>query len=77
MNKGFSDSFVEMKRHGGVTVEQVLRPIYQERASFPETLGVILVEKRGSGNGYIRFNPPYYYRRRRDPYLYEALYGRK
>lgn len=28
-------------------MEQVLRPIYQERASFPETLGVILVEKRG------------------------------
>ena len=27
-------------------MEQVLRPIYQERASSPETLGVILVEKR-------------------------------
>ncbi|CAM3214527.1 nucleotidyltransferase-like protein [Filibacter tadaridae] len=27
-------------------MEQVLRPIYQERASFPDTLGVILVEKR-------------------------------
>ena len=31
-------------------MEQVLRPIYQERASFPETLGVILVEKRGKGD---------------------------
>ncbi|MFJ7936644.1 nucleotidyltransferase-like protein [Sporosarcina sp. NPDC096371] len=31
-------------------MEQVLRPIYQERASFPETLGVILVEKRGEGD---------------------------
>ena len=32
------------------TVEQVLRPIYQERASSPETLGVILVEKREKGD---------------------------
>lgn len=31
-------------------MEQVLRPIYQERASFPETLGVIIVEKRGKGD---------------------------
>lgn len=31
-------------------MEQVLRPIYQERASFQETLGVILVEKRGKGD---------------------------
>ncbi|MFD1927855.1 nucleotidyltransferase-like protein [Sporosarcina siberiensis] len=31
-------------------MEQVLRPIYQERASFPETLGVILVEKRVKGD---------------------------
>jgi hypothetical protein len=27
-------------------VEQILRPIYQERASHPNTLGVILIEKR-------------------------------
>ncbi|KXH78844.1 nucleotidyltransferase-like protein [Sporosarcina sp. HYO08] len=31
-------------------MEQVLRPIYQERASSPETLGVILVEKRRKGD---------------------------
>lgn len=31
-------------------MEQVLRPIYQERASSPETLGVILVEKREKGD---------------------------
>lgn len=31
-------------------MEQVLRPIYQERASSPETLGVILVEKRSAGD---------------------------
>jgi hypothetical protein len=31
-------------------VEQVLRSIYQERASDPETLGVILVEKRREGD---------------------------
>ena len=31
-------------------MEQVLRSIYQERASYPETLGVILVEKRGKGD---------------------------
>lgn len=31
-------------------MEQQLRPIYQERASFPETLGVIIVEKRGKGD---------------------------
>jgi hypothetical protein len=38
------------KCQGGVTVEQVLRPIYQERASHPDTLGVILVEKRVKGD---------------------------
>ena len=31
-------------------MEQVLRSIYQERASDPETLGVILVEKRNDGD---------------------------
>lgn len=31
-------------------MEQVLRPIYQERASSPETLGVILVKKRRKGD---------------------------
>ncbi|MFD1204428.1 MULTISPECIES: nucleotidyltransferase-like protein [Sporosarcina] len=31
-------------------MEQILRPIYQERASSPETLGVILVEKRDDGD---------------------------
>ncbi|MCZ2260260.1 nucleotidyltransferase-like protein [Sporosarcina sp. G11-34] len=31
-------------------MEQVLRPIYQERASSPETLGVVLVEKRVKGD---------------------------
>ena len=31
-------------------MEQVLRSIYQERASNPETLGVILVEKREEGD---------------------------
>lgn len=31
-------------------MEQVLRSIYQERASDPETLGVILVEKRKKGD---------------------------
>jgi len=31
-------------------MEQVLRPIYQERASSPQTLGVILVEKRAKGD---------------------------
>ncbi|MBO1912819.1 hypothetical protein J4G37_49450, partial [Microvirga sp. 3-52] len=31
-------------------MEQVLRSIYQERASDPETLGVILVEKRREGD---------------------------
>ncbi|MBB4825348.1 hypothetical protein HNO89_002582 [Sporosarcina luteola] len=31
-------------------MEQILRPIYQERASSPETLGVILVEKRTDGD---------------------------
>ena len=36
--------------HGGVEVEQVLRSIYQERASEAETLGVILVEKREEGD---------------------------
>ena len=36
--------------HGGVEVEQVLRSIYQERASEAETLGVILVEKRKEGD---------------------------
>lgn len=38
------------KCQGGVTVEQVLRPIYQERASHPDTLGVVLVEKRVKGD---------------------------
>lgn len=38
------------KRQGGVGVEQVLRSIYQERASDPETLGVLLVEKREEGD---------------------------
>ena len=31
---------------GGITVEHILRPIYQERASLPDTLGVILINKR-------------------------------
>lgn len=31
-------------------MEQVLRSIYQERASDPETLGVLLVEKREEGD---------------------------
>ncbi|QTD42874.1 nucleotidyltransferase-like protein [Sporosarcina sp. Te-1] len=31
-------------------MEQILRPIYQERASSPETLGVILLEKRTDGD---------------------------
>ena len=40
----------KLVHQGGVPVEQVLRPIYQERASSPETLGVILVEKREKGD---------------------------
>lgn len=36
--------------HGGVEVEQVLRSVYQERASEAETLGIILVEKREEGD---------------------------
>lgn len=35
---------------GGEAVEQELRSIYQERTSDPETLGVILVEKRKKGD---------------------------
>lgn len=31
-------------------MEQTLRPIYQERASFPDTLGVLLVSKRWEGD---------------------------
>lgn len=31
-------------------MEQVLRPIYQERASSPSTLGVVLIEKRWNGD---------------------------
>ena len=38
------------KWQGGVGVEQVLRSIYQERASDAETLGVLLVEKREEGD---------------------------
>lgn len=38
------------KCQGGETVEQELRSIYQERASDPDTLGVILVEKRKKGD---------------------------
>lgn len=34
-----------LKYRGGIMMEHILRPIYQERASDPNTLGAILVEK--------------------------------
>ena len=61
-------------------MEQVLRPIYQERASFPETLGVVIVEKRGKGDPTTdTFDAILLidYRGRESPYFYKTLHGRK
>lgn len=37
---------MHVRKERGTTMEHVLRPIYQERASHPHTLGVILMNKR-------------------------------
>ena len=36
-------------------MEDILRPIYQERASQSNTLGVLMVEKRQKARQYDRF----------------------
>ncbi len=33
-------------KQGGLTVEDILRPIYQERASQENTMGIMIIEKR-------------------------------
>lgn len=46
--KGFSiysSKHIFNYSYGGTTMENILRPIYQERASQPNTLGIILIEK--------------------------------
>lgn len=40
------ENLKEKGNKGGFILEALLRPIYQERASDPNTLGIILVEKR-------------------------------
>lgn len=39
------ENIVLISKNGGNQMEDILRPIYQERASQPNTLGILLVEK--------------------------------